>query len=232
MPHSPGHNPCSELETGGGIWRYDANKANQRFSPNERFASGLRNSEGFDFDTERRLFVTQHGRDQLHEDWPNLYTAEQGFELPAEEVLILQEGADYGWPQCYYDGQSQKLVLAPEYGGDGGKKVGACVEKQPPVAAFPAHWAPNDLKIYKGTQFPQGYRGGAFIAFHGSWNRAPGPQGATTLSFSRSSTANRRVIISYLRTASRAASRIRVRPRTDPPVLRWALMVRSTSRMT
>ena len=59
--------------------------------------------EGFDFDAEGRLFATQHGRDQLHEDWPNLYAAEQGFELPAEEVVILREGADYGWPQCYYD---------------------------------------------------------------------------------------------------------------------------------
>lgn len=64
--------------------------------------------------------MTQHGRDQLHEDLPNLYTAEEGFELPAEEVVILREGADYGWPQCYNEGQSQKLVLAP----DGGKKVG------------------------------------------------------------------------------------------------------------
>ena len=183
MPHSPGHDPCNELETRGGIWRYDANRTNQRFSPKERFATGLRNGEGFDFDAEGRLFVTQHGRDQLREDWPNLYTAEEGFELPAEEVVILREGADYGWPQCYYDGQSQKLVLAPEYGGDGGKKAGACAEKQPPVAAFPAHWAPNDLKIYKGTQFPRAYRGGAFIAFHGSWNRAPGPQGGYNIVF-------------------------------------------------
>jgi glucose/arabinose dehydrogenase len=183
MPHSPGRDPCIELETRGGIWRYDANKTNQRFSPKECFATGLRNAEGFDFDAGGRLFVTQHGRDQLHENWPNLYSAEEGFELPAEEVTIVEEGADYGWPQCYYDGQSQKLVLAPEYGGDGGKKVGTCAEKQPPVAAFPAHWAPNDLKIYKGTQFPQSYRGGAFIAFHGSWNRAPGPQGGYNVVF-------------------------------------------------
>lgn len=41
---------------------------------------------------------------------------------------------------------------------------------------FPAHWAPNDLLFYKGTGFPEKYRGGAFIAFHGSWNRAPLPQ--------------------------------------------------------
>jgi len=183
MPHSPGHEPCIEQATRGGTWRYDANKTGQKFSPGERYATGLRNSEGFDFDATGRLFVTQHGRDQLHEDWPELYTPQQGFEQPAEELVLLEQGKDYGWPHCYYDGKQGKLVLAPEYGGDGGKQVGVCTEKQAPVAAFPAHWAPNDMKIYKGTQFPKPYRGGAFIAFHGSWNRAPGPQGGYNVVF-------------------------------------------------
>jgi hypothetical protein len=93
--------------------------------------------------------------------------------LPAEELLQLAPGADYGWPECYYDQQQKKLVLAPEYGGDGGKTEGVCAQRRGPVAAFPGHSAPNDLAIYHGTQFPAGYRGGAFIAFHGSWNRAP-----------------------------------------------------------
>ncbi len=155
MPGSMGHDPCTELETRAGVWRYDANKLGQVFSPKERYASGIRNAEGFDFDTSGRLFVTQHGRDQLHENWPKLYTAEQGFNLPAEEVMILKEGAAYGWPKCYYDGDQKKLVLAPEYGGDGGKKVGDCDKATPPVAAFPAHWAPNDLKIYKSRGLPR-----------------------------------------------------------------------------
>ena len=183
MPHSPGNSPCTELDTRAGIWRYDANTTDQVFSPKDRYATGLRNGEGFDFDTSGRLFITQHGRDQLHEDWPELYTAQQGFDLPAEEVVILREGANYGWPTCYYDDVQKKLVLAPEYGGDGGKKVGDCDKFDPPVATFPAHWAPNDLKIYKGSQFPKGYQGGAFIAFHGPWNRAPGPQGGYNIVF-------------------------------------------------
>lgn len=176
MPHSKGHDPCTEMETRGGVWRYDASKRDQVFSAKERYASGIRNPEGFDFDTDGRLFVTQHGRDQLHENWPELYSQEQGFNLPAEEVMILKDGAWYGWPKCYYDAAQGKLVQSPEYGGDGGKKVGDCDKAEAPVAAFPAHWAPNDLKIYKSEDFPEGYRGGAFIAFHGSWNRAPGPQ--------------------------------------------------------
>jgi glucose/arabinose dehydrogenase/mono/diheme cytochrome c family protein len=182
MPNSSGIQPCTELETRAGIWRYDANRTGQRFTPAERFATGLRNGEGIAFDAAGRIFATQHGRDQLAENWPNLYTPEQGANEPAEELVQLERGADYGWPYCYFDLTQQKLVLAPEYGGDG-KKVGLCAEKRGPVAAFPAHWAPNDLVLYDGQQFPAAYRGGAFIAFHGSWNRAPFPQGGYNVVF-------------------------------------------------
>lgn len=176
IPLSPGLTPCVEKETRAGTWRFDANKTDQAFSPAQRYASGNRNGEGFAFDADGRLFVTQHGRDQLSQNWPHLYTPQQNAELPAEELLLLEKGADYGWPECYFDQQQGKLVLAPEYGGDGGKTVGLCANRTSPVAAFPGHWAPNDLLIYRGTAFPSGYRGGAFIAFHGSWNRAPLPQ--------------------------------------------------------
>jgi len=186
-PHSPGNKPCTEKETRGGTWRYDAMQTDQKFSAAERYASGIRNGEGFAIDAEGRVFVTQHGRDQLHEDWPEFFTPQQGYELPAEEIVQLKKGADYGWPECYYDPQRKKLVLAPEYGGDGGKKIGVCTDRQEPAAAFPAHWAPNDLKFYdsKGAakSFPTAYQGGAFIAFHGSWNRAPGPQGGYNIVF-------------------------------------------------
>ena len=182
MPNSPGHQPCTELETRAGIWLYDANKKDQHFSAAERYATGLRNGEGFAFDSAGRLFVTQHGRDQLSQNWPRYFNARQSAELPAEEIVLLQRGADFGWPECYYDQLQNKLVLAPEYGGDG-KEVGVCAHKQAPVAAFPGHWAPNDLLIYAGKAFPAGYQGGAFVAFHGSWNRAPEPQGGYNVVF-------------------------------------------------
>ena len=73
-------------------------------------------------------------------------------------------------------------VLAPEYGGDG-IATGRCAEAEDPFIGFPGHWAPNDLEFYTGTQFPFEYRGGAFIAFHGSWNRAPQPQGGYNVVF-------------------------------------------------
>ncbi|HVN82199.1 MAG TPA: PQQ-dependent sugar dehydrogenase, partial [Terriglobia bacterium] len=173
QPKVPGANPCTELETRGGIWRYDATKTSQTFSPADRFATGIRNAEGFAIDPAGNLFFTQHGRDQLHSNWPDLYKPSEEATLPAEELMLLKSGADYGWPECYYDGIQKKRVLAPEYGGDGGKKVGVCADKMPPVAAFPAHWAPNAMVRYDQKQFPARYRDGVFIAFHGSWNRAP-----------------------------------------------------------
>jgi glucose/arabinose dehydrogenase/mono/diheme cytochrome c family protein len=183
QPNSPGHQPCTELETRAGTWLYDAKRTGQHFSPAERFVTGLRNGEGFAFDAAGRIYATQHGRDQLHENWPSLYQLQTGANEPAEELVQLERGADYGWPECYFDSTQGKLVLAPEYGGDGGKTAGICAQKQAPIAAFPGHWAPNDLALYSGTEFPAAYRGGAFIAFHGSWNRAPLPQGGYNVVF-------------------------------------------------
>jgi glucose/arabinose dehydrogenase len=180
---SPGHKPCTELQTRAGIWRYDANKPNQRFSPAERYATGVRNAVGIALDPGGQLFSTQHGRDQLFDNWPKLYTGDQGQNLPAEELLRIEQGGDYGWPMCYFDNTQAKLVLAPEYGGDAGKALGDCATKKGPEAYFPAHWAPDGLAFYSGTLFPAHYKGGAFIAFHGSWNRAPGPQQGYNVAF-------------------------------------------------
>jgi glucose/arabinose dehydrogenase len=73
-------------------------------------------------------------------------------------------------------------VLAPEYGGDG-RKTGQCSSKTQALMAFPGHWAPNGMLFYTGSQFPPEYRGGAFVAFHGSWNRAPLPQAGFRVAF-------------------------------------------------
>jgi glucose/arabinose dehydrogenase len=183
MPLSPGNKPCTEKLTRAGTWKYDANKLDQKFSPAERYATGIRNGEGFAIDGAGRLFVSQHGRDQLSENWSKLYPVTAGPELPAEEVVELKQGADYGWPECYFDLKQNKLVLAPEYGGDGGKKVGLCADRSPPAAAFPAHWAPNALLVLTGNGFPKAYSQGMFIAFHGSWNRAPAPQAGYNITF-------------------------------------------------
>ena len=173
---SPGVDPCTELQTRAGIWKFDANKANQRVTPAARFATGIRNGMGIAVGPDGKLYATQHGRDQLHDNWPKLFpTTKYQAENPAEELLQVNLGDDFGWPYCYYAVDQKKLVDAPEYGGDG-QKAARCSDKKEPVAAFPGHWAPMSLLFYNGSAFPTKYKDGAFIAFHGSWNRAPEPQ--------------------------------------------------------
>ncbi len=103
------------------------------------------------------------------------YTAEQSAEQPSEEFVAVRKGDDFGWPYCFHDNALNRKVLAPEYGGDG-KSIGRCAGARMPVIGFPGHWGPDGLLFYQSTMFPDRYRGGAFIAFHGSWNRAPMPQ--------------------------------------------------------
>ena len=174
--NSPGVDPCTELQTRAGLWKFDANKTNQRFSSSARYATGIRNGMGIAFGPDGKLYATQHGRDQLYDNWKNVFpTTKYQAENPAEELMQVNQGDDFGWPYCYYAVDQKKLVDAPEYGGDG-KKDARCASKKAPVAAFPGHWAPMSLAFYSGSAFPARYRDGAFIAFHGSWNRAPEPQ--------------------------------------------------------
>jgi glucose/arabinose dehydrogenase/cytochrome c5 len=181
---SRGIDPCAELETRGGIWVYDANKTGQQFSPAQRYATGIRNADGIAVAAGGHgIYATQHGRDQLHQNFPALYKTEEEATQPAEELMHVSKGGDYGWPECYFDEARGRLVLAPEYGGDGGSAIGVCAQKLAPVASFPAHWAPNDVVIYTGKSFPRHYQLGAFIAFHGSWDRAPYPQGGYNVVF-------------------------------------------------
>ncbi|MDN5204836.1 PQQ-dependent sugar dehydrogenase [Fulvivirgaceae bacterium BMA10] len=171
---SPGQDPCPELEVRAGVWRFSADKLNQtQENDGYRYATGIRNIVGLDWnDQDNTLYVTQHGRDQLSELWPDSFTDEQRRDLPAEEFLRVNDGDDFGWPYCFYDQFQKKRVTAPEYGGDG-QQSERCEGTKDPLVAFPGHMAPNDLLFYTGDQFPDKYKNGAFIAFHGSWNRAP-----------------------------------------------------------
>jgi glucose/arabinose dehydrogenase len=182
-----GQDPCPELERQGGVWRFDARRIGQRQDDGQRWATGIRNAVALAYNPiDDVLYAVQHGRDQLNVVAPDRFTPQQNADLPSEEFIRLDEGADYGWPYCYHDPQQQRRVLAPEYGGDG-TEVGRCEEFTPPLTAFPAHWAPNELLFYTGTQFPESYRGGAFIAWHGSWNRAPEPQRGYKVTFQQMS---------------------------------------------
>jgi glucose/arabinose dehydrogenase len=173
---SMGMNPCPILDSAGGIWQFKADKTNQKYADGVRYCTGIRNIVGLDWNTQANdLYAMQHGRDDLDRLFPKKFTEDQRVELPAEEMFRIHKGDDFGWPYCYYDPVQKAKVQAPEYGGDG-KSTKGCDSKQKPIYAFPAHWAPNGLLFYTGDQFPEKYKNGAFIAFHGSWNRAPQPQ--------------------------------------------------------
>jgi glucose/arabinose dehydrogenase len=174
--HSPGVDPCPELPVRAGIWRFDPNVVGQTPASGVRFATGFRNTEALRYDLGRRaLFGLPHGRDELHENWPEFFTEEDQANLPSEEFIRIDQGDDAGWPYCFHDWQQGKKVLAPEYGGNGDIVGPRCATKEVPLLAFPGHWAPNDVLFYYGTQFPARYRGSAFIAFHGGHDRAPLP---------------------------------------------------------
>ncbi len=174
---SPGLMPCTELETRAGIWRFDANRTGQRFAASARYATGIRNAMGLAVGPDGLLYATQHGRDQLHDNWPKVFpTTGYQAENPGEELMQVNEGDDFGWPYCYYAMDKKQLVDAPEYGGDGSLNT-KCADKKAPVAVYPGHWAPMSLFFYpSGGNAPSAYMNGAFIAFHGSWNRAPEQQ--------------------------------------------------------
>ena len=176
IPGSPGQNPCPLLEDHGGVWRFDANKKGQVQKDGQRFATGLRSVVAMDWNKEdKNLYLLQHGRDDLFRTWPTIFSPWESAVLPSEEFLKIEEGTNAGWPYYYYDQIKQKKLLNPEYGGDGNKE-GDGIKYEQPLIGFPGHWAPNDLVFYNGKQFPEHYENGAFIAFHGSTNRAPYPQ--------------------------------------------------------
>jgi glucose/arabinose dehydrogenase len=180
---SPGKDPCRELDRRAGIWQFSADRLGQRFEDGRRFATGLRNALALTIQPGTgTLYAAVHGRDQLSDNWG--LSDEVNANNPAEELVQVRTGDDFGWPYCYYSNDQKKKVLAPEYGGDG-QKVGRCSSAKDPVMAFPGHWAPLALAFYDADQFGPTYKSGLFLAFHGSWNRSPLPQAGYRVVFAR-----------------------------------------------
>ena len=173
----PGRDPCPELITRAGIWRFASDQPGQELTDGERFSTGVRNGAALAVHPgSGELYAVIHGRDQLRELWSSIYSAADGSEKPSEEFVHVRQDTDFGWPYCYHDPSNNSKVLAPEYGGDG-EEVGRCADMDMPEIGLPAHWAPNAMAFSTGDNFPQPYRNGAFVAFHGSWNRTPFQQG-------------------------------------------------------
>lgn len=133
------------------VMRYDEDGRNGRV-----FASGLRNAVGIAVHpVTKAIWVTQNERDNLppeHED------------LPPEEINILRDGGDYGWPYCYGN-----RIPSPD---PGFHDPARCARTIPPALEMQAHSAPLGITFLdRATMFPPDWRGDAVVAFHGSWNR-------------------------------------------------------------
>ncbi|MBE7176101.1 MAG: PQQ-dependent sugar dehydrogenase [Mucilaginibacter polytrichastri] len=157
---------CPLRDSLGGIWQFSTKKQNQTYGDGLRYATGLKNVVGLDWDTASGvLFAASHGRGNLGKLFPKLYTQQQDGDLPAEAVYGLHQGSDAGWPFVYYDQQLKKNVQSPEYGGNGKKEGDKKFDL--PAFAMPAHMGPNDLLFYTGDMFPERYKNGVFVALHG-----------------------------------------------------------------
>lgn len=143
-------NVCVERsEQRATVMRFDADGKNGRV-----YARGLRNAVGLAVNpATRQLWATTHERDNLrpeHED------------LPPEEIDVLRDGGDYGWPYCWGDRRPN-----PEF-----RDAKRCSGTLPPALALQAHSAPLGITFLdRATTFPREWRTDALVAFHGSWNR-------------------------------------------------------------
>ena len=152
--------PSPELAA---VMRYDANGKNGRV-----YSSGLRNAVGMAVHpTTGEIWVSQHERDNLQPDWQN---------LPYEEINILRDGGDFGWPFCHGD-----RVPNPDAVVSDSVAAGVCARTLPPALKVQAHSAPLGLTFLNtATNLPAEYRGDALLALHGSWNRTV-PVGAVVV---------------------------------------------------
>ncbi len=149
-----GLRPCPSLDVRSGVWRFDANKLNQKFAGDgEQIATGLRDMMAVDWSPQLKGFygVMQGRNDRI--------------DTVAEEMHRVDKGANLGWPYTYYDTAAQMRLNAPEYGGDG--HTAAVGNYTTPIYGWSAHQSPLDLLFYNGKQFPKEYRGGAFVVYHG-----------------------------------------------------------------
>ena len=143
--------PCniceSEDERFASITRMDPDGTNR-----EIYARGVRNTVGFTWHPETgELWFTDNGRDMMGDDIP-----------PCELNRVTQPGQHFGYPYCHGG-----TIKDPEFG-----EKFPCSDFVPPAQNLGPHTAPLGMKFYTGNMFPEEYRGHAFIAEHGSWNRS------------------------------------------------------------
>ncbi|MES2306665.1 MAG: PQQ-dependent sugar dehydrogenase [Gemmatimonadota bacterium] len=172
---APGNFPCPDLRTRAGIWRFTPPASGDGEWARSREATGLRNAMAIGVDPANgRVWAVTHGRDFLGKIWK--WSAEESAMQPAELLVEIRTGADYGWPYCMgnYTATGTTLIPAPEYQSSTSPET-RCASKTAPAGGFPGHWAPMAL-TFAPTTWPATWGQGMLIAFHGSRSRAPLPE--------------------------------------------------------
>lgn len=161
-----GLKPCPDLKGRAGVWRFNAEKIDQKFpTDGEQIATGVRDMMAFDWSKDLNgLYGVMQDRNGTSRMFPNAVSPKEEDAI-SEEMHRIDKGANLGWPYTYYDRNLHARVLAPEYGGNG--RTRAKGNYSTPVVAFIGHQSPLDLLFYDGRQFPAKYRGGAFVVFQG-----------------------------------------------------------------
>lgn len=157
----PGEMPCVRLINTSGVWKFKATQLNQSLDMGILYATGVRSLKSMVM-YNKYLYGIILGRDSLFELYPDIYTKEQGDQLASDELVQLDQNTNFGFPYCYWDGNTSYRKLAPEYGGDGTFKGHCNSLIAKPLAIFDDHRGPNDLMIYNNK---------LFIA----WNGKPSP---------------------------------------------------------
>lgn len=138
-------NICEPTDPHATIMRMNANGTGL-----EIYARGIRNTVGFDWDSNGDLWFTDNGRDYLGDNSP-----------PDELNYAPQQGMNFGFPYCHGTNISD-----PEFGWKHN-----CSEFTPPAMELGPHVASLGMRFYTGSMFPADYKDQIFIAEHGSWNR-------------------------------------------------------------
>jgi len=122
------------------------------------YARGLRNTLGFAFNpVGGQLYGFDHGSD------------DRGDDTPPEELNAIVANKHYGWPYCWGD---KRVDMKQQNDPENSTKADFCPTTEAPLLTYTAHAAPIGMVFYSGNQFPADFRGSAFVAMRGSWNRA------------------------------------------------------------
>lgn len=168
-PPPVGLKPCPDLGRRSGVWRFKADKADQKFpADGVQLATGIRDIDSLGWSpADKSLYGIMHGRDDSQKLWPAIFDEKTG-EQVADEMHRITKGTDFGWPYTYYDGVRHVRLVSPEYGGDGKTLAPSGIYSTPVLTFQSPREAPMDLAFYAGSAFPKAYRGGAFIVLHGT----------------------------------------------------------------